>query len=494
MIRYLLLALAFFVGFAHAETKPATQSSPPKITTWHTDNGVYFVPDLYFEAPASLDGGTAACKSFKPSGASEYVSFGINAWNDAGNCAWRSSSGSSLIQFSIVAVKVCPTGSTASGSSCVKYTCDAGWTGPDATNMCTKVDCGAEQYVGSDGQCKCNSGASLGADNKTCCPIAGSGGGSPMMWCYVPNMAAAACDSTGANGCNVRCNNVTFQKGVGDSVQVYPKLALGQSCTFTGSKAAPGVGGSTLTNDELHEVDKATKKPDAAKTPEGCLASGQGYVTDSAGTRCVGGGDTGVTKKNTATESSTENGKNTSSETKTENSQGPNGTGSETATTTTKNADGTTTTTTTTTTKNADGTVTKSTESVTKDEAGNIKDSKSSNSNKDGSTFCTENPNSAVCKGFEDTCKDNPERLGCMDAGPVPNEDGLVSSEFGISSLTPVSLAASNICPQGPPLPHGWGYFSFDGICQLATGIRPVVLAMAWLAAGLILMGAFRES
>lgn len=370
---------------------------------------------------------------------------------------------------------------------------------PDSTwtlsgSVCSRPDCPAGQSRGGmDNRCICDTGADVGDDGQ-CCPVVGSGGGAPMHWCYVPNTAVTSCDAKGGNGCNVRCNNVTFQKGVGDSVQVYPKLALGQYCTYTGKKAAAGVSGGGLTDDELHEVDKATKKPETAKTPEGCLASGQGYVTDSAGTRCVGGGDTGVTTKKTETETSTNNGQSTSTEKSTESTQGPNGTGSETSTATTHNPDGTTTTTTTTTTKNADGTVTKTTESVTKDPNGNVTDQKKTNSNKDGSTFCTENPNSAVCKGFEDTCKDNPERLGCMDAGAVPNEGGLVSAEFGISSLTPVSLAASNICPQGPPLPHGWGYFSFDGICQLATGIRPVVLAMAWLAAGLILMGAFRES
>lgn len=504
MIRlFLVLLLCCSSAFAALETKPAQMSgyrwkSPVQTDAqaqeWAAAMAAFTQPGALCEAGKVYDynGGYGEARLFGAYGgkslglsdgstAEPNVSVGISV--DLG-CTLIRANGSWAGGANVPGVKLTKVAAS--------YYCESGWTLDGQT--CTREACKPGQTRGGlDGRCICDTGADVGEDGQ-CCPVAGSGGGAPMQWCYVPNTAASSCDAKGNNGCNVRCNNVTFQKGTGDSVQVYPKLALGQSCTYTGKKSATGVGGGGLTDDELHEVDKATKKPEAAKTPEGCLASGQGYVTGSNGTTCVSGGDTGVTQKKTETETSNNNGQGTSTEKQTESTQGPNGTGSETSTSTTHNPDGSTTTTTTTTTKNADGTVTKTTSTVTKDASGNVTDSKDTASKKDSSTFCTENPNSAICKGFEDACKDNPERLGCMDAGPVPDEGLLPSVEFGVSSISPVSVASSAQCPQGPPLPHGWGNFSFDGVCQLATGIRPVVLAMAWLAAALILIGAFKEA
>jgi hypothetical protein len=41
-------------------------------------------------------------------------------------------------------------------------------------------------------------------------------------------------------------------------------------------------------------------------------------------------------------------------------------------------------------------------------------------------------------------------------------------------------------------MPFGIGTFPMDGICMFASGIRPIIIVMAWVAAALIVIGAFR--
>lgn len=73
--------------------------------------------------------------------------------------------------------------------------------------------------------------------------------------------------------------------------------------------------------------------------------------------------------------------------------------------------------------------------------------------------------------------------------GEPGNEGALTEKEAGVSSLTPVEIAGGASCPPPVSLPHGWGEIRYDLACSLADKVRPIVLAFAWLAAGLIVIG-----
>ena len=370
------------------------------------------------------------------------------------------------VQIDAVAIG-CPDSSwTLNGSTCFREACKAGQ---------TRVN----------GFCTCDTGAQTGTDG-TCCPVAGSGGGAPMQWCYVDSATASTCDSAGTNGCKVRCNNVTYQKGTGSSVQIYPKMALGQNCSFTGTRGT-NLGGGPLNDGELKQVAEATRDPAKAKTPEGCMAAGMGYVQSASGTTCVPSGDTGVVKKESSSNTTNDNGQQTTESKTKETTSTP--TGGETKETTTKtNPDGTTTTTTKTTTCKEDGTCTTSTTETTKDANGNTVGNKSSSNQQSASEFCKANPDSDMCKGASDGCKDHPDRLGCMGAGEAIEQPDLSTTEKGITAITPFNISSNATCPADLPLPKGMS-FSFQPFCDYASAFRPIILALAWITAGFLAFG-----
>jgi hypothetical protein len=93
-----------------------------------------------------------------------------------------------------------------------------------------------------------------------------------------------------------------------------------------------------------------------------------------------------------------------------------------------------------------------------------------------------------------DFCKQNPDSLACWKDGE-PEEQELENRNQG-TAIIPVSIGGGGSCPGdktvsylGAPLT-----ISFQPICTAAGWINPIVLALAWLAAGYILIGAFRES
>jgi len=92
----------------------------------------------------------------------------------------------------------------------------------------------------------------------------------------------------------------------------------------------------------------------------------------------------------------------------------------------------------------------------------------------------------------EDPCKLNPERIGCKEFG-TPEDTDLPTEERGVSAITPQSFGGNASCPADIQLPKG-AMFSWSYPCQMATGVKPFLLALAWLAAGLIVIGAVRSS
>lgn len=94
-----------------------------------------------------------------------------------------------------------------------------------------------------------------------------------------------------------------------------------------------------------------------------------------------------------------------------------------------------------------------------------------------------------------DLCEKNPDivacqKLGTLEPTPIPNEDRAVGinpdSGWGPGSAS--CPAPKTFSVQGVQLS-----MSFEPLCLFASGIRPVVIAMAWFAAGLAFFGFGRK-
>lgn len=94
-----------------------------------------------------------------------------------------------------------------------------------------------------------------------------------------------------------------------------------------------------------------------------------------------------------------------------------------------------------------------------------------------------------------DFCAQHPEALACAELDTPPDTD-LPTSEKSISVTPDSGWGADNAtCPQ-PRVLHVQGQeilIPYDLFCMYMQGLRPIILAMAWLSAAFILVGA-RES
>lgn len=106
---------------------------------------------------------------------------------------------------------------------------------------------------------------------------------------------------------------------------------------------------------------------------------------------------------------------------------------------------------------------------------------------------CNADPTNAACTT---ECQKHPELAVCAELGTVSDDVPLVEKEINISAIQPVQVGNAGACPA--PLPmvlHGQTYFmKFDTYCNFGTGIKPIILAFAWLAAAGILIGGFRAA
>lgn len=94
-------------------------------------------------------------------------------------------------------------------------------------------------------------------------------------------------------------------------------------------------------------------------------------------------------------------------------------------------------------------------------------------------------------------CEKHPETLGCATLGSAPDST-LTTEQKSIAQITPITggaLGASGQCPaplttsfMGTPIS-----FSYDMPCQAASMLRPLILALAWLSAGVIFIGGVRQ-
>lgn len=109
------------------------------------------------------------------------------------------------------------------------------------------------------------------------------------------------------------------------------------------------------------------------------------------------------------------------------------------------------------------------------------------------SEFCAANPTAEACRTtneHEDYCATHTSDLSCAQLDSAPSDSEVGTLAVGVSSLTPVSLAGlGSSCPANVSLPHGME-FSYGPICTFAEGLSPIIIAMAWLSAALIVIGA----
>ena len=310
----------------------------------------------------------------------------------------------------------------------VPYTCPNGGTLSGTT--CIKT-CPQGQSQNPDGTCQIT------------CPAAGSSAmvGGAAAW-KIPGTSGNCVSGFSYSGCAVTCTSGASSGGT----------AACTGCSFTGMPAEQTAASGTPVPQS--EKDKPT-------TPDGCLAQGKGFVTSSSGvTTCINGADAPAsqpvqTTEKTSGTATNEQGQTTSkSGTKTTECAGGN------CKETQVNDTGT-------------GQTTETTDKPT-------------------STFCSDNPNSPMCKESKDPCEDNPDRVGCMEKGEPADGDDLPKEDRGVTSITVQSFGSSANCPSDVTLPKG-ATLSYAYPCQMATSLRPIILAIAWLIAGFIVVGAARD-
>jgi hypothetical protein len=108
--------------------------------------------------------------------------------------------------------------------------------------------------------------------------------------------------------------------------------------------------------------------------------------------------------------------------------------------------------------------------------------------NPDGSS----NPDAAP-EEKPDFCIENPDALACWKDGS-PEDVDLQKVTAG-TSIVPVNIGGGGSCPASKTVNYMGAnlVISFTPICTAAGWINPIVLALAWLSAGFILIGAFKQ-
>lgn len=94
----------------------------------------------------------------------------------------------------------------------------------------------------------------------------------------------------------------------------------------------------------------------------------------------------------------------------------------------------------------------------------------------------------------KDACLDNPDRVGCLNAGSPENVD--LSTYSVPFTVTPVSVGGAGACPPNPVLQvHGMSLtINYGPMCDAASWLKPLILALAWFAAAGIIAGTVKES
>ena len=320
-----------------------------------------------------------------------------------------------------------------------------GWT--LSGNTCTRPDCVSPAVRQSDGSCLvplCPDGQTRGTSGtgqcKTQCASSGSAGGQTGEQYQTGSTSPGSI--CGTDGCGYSPADCI---GVNNKSYCWAGKSSGASC----NSSARNPDGSDHQTAEQQAAAKTTAEQNTCITQGKCPITINGVVTC---TQCA-------TTSNNSNGSTTGNGTTTNTNTSTNCTLNGSLITCQTTTTTTGGGSG-------------DGTTTTAgTDTV--------------------SNYCAQNPGATVCQGRQLTdCDKYPNSAGCKELGNAPENHDLITQDAVIpSSLTPVTVnATAGVCPADIPLPRGMA-FEWDGICMFAEGLRPVILSLAWLAAGFIVFG-----
>lgn len=444
---------AFVSCIAFAETIPATV--PDKVLRYNVST-----PWGWGYSP---EGGVMVYKGVTPAQACQDSVWRNPVYTNgnivSGEC-WAYYNGTNYSFATVDGKNVCPD-TNKEGTCLSSCPVDQGWTLNGST--CTRPDCPVSEFRRSDGVCAKDCSGKTGQSPPSPNYTFDNDGGEPTV-----------------GGCVVRCKTWTSSSGA-----MIPDRNIGSGCTYTGvAPLADGTSGVGFTPPTKNEP----------KTPEGCLASGQGFVTSGSGTTtCVSSGDAPPDNKPVI---KSESEKVESPKNNPDGSPDPNAPGAVTTDKTTITENGKTTTKT-----------TETTSPVNDDEGNPVCPSgftltagkcvKTTTTTEETSDFCTKNPSAPACiadkKKADDACIENPDRVGCVDLGTPPDEAALTTTPSGLpSSISVIGFASNASCPADIALPRG-ASLSFRWSCDMASALKPVLLALAWLASGLIVMGAFKN-
>lgn len=323
-----------------------------------------------------------------------------------------------------------PTGDGSTGTCPSSgFTCPGGQNWTLTGSQCTRPDC---QYGrASDGTC-------------TACPagkyMANGVGGNPYRVVDQPltidyrtytGAGATVPATTCVSGCTVTLGSEYSGSGSGTSGNWF---WIG-SPSFTGATCSPTPGTTPVVQPNTPEADCA-KAGKQWGTVNGTVVCVDAQTTSTKKTSVVagpGGGTTATTQTQTCTG------------------------GSCNSTTTVTNVGG-----------GSSGTATNGTSSSSSASSG-------SQTQGDGSSACRDDPYGPACLG-------------------APAEGGGAGSASGggAGAITPVSMPGSAACPADVSIGHGV-VVPFVHACSFASMISPLVLAFAWLGAGIFVLGGLRN-
>lgn len=95
----------------------------------------------------------------------------------------------------------------------------------------------------------------------------------------------------------------------------------------------------------------------------------------------------------------------------------------------------------------------------------------------------------------DDPCEANPERVGCVDLGTPTDDQDFPRVEMPLT-FQPVAIQQDATCP-APMTVSAFGksiLIAYDGACTYASGLKPIVIAVAYLSALLIIFGVPRAT
>jgi hypothetical protein len=109
-------------------------------------------------------------------------------------------------------------------------------------------------------------------------------------------------------------------------------------------------------------------------------------------------------------------------------------------------------------------------------------------------TVGTATPQDAPTPAAPGLCEQFPDVVACWTSGTVPEAETVAEETIDVT-MTPTTMpGGTGYCPADIPIVLGGQSFaiSWGTVCQFATGVNPIVIAVAWISAGFLLFGSVR--